>query len=262
LPAGLYSSNGVNITLKESKEVPVINQSIMSCMTVLGFFCWLTIIPSNAVACGWWGDGQIDDDDDVTLVDDEGNPVPDDDDSIYDPETQTRIGNRYESGKGVARNYKKAMNWYRKAAEKGFAGAQNNLAVMYEQGRGVPKDESEAAKWYRRAAEGNDAKAQHSLGIMYRDGRGVPRDLAKAAGWIHKSAEQGHHGAFRDMGEMYWKGSGVAQNSVLAYMWWRLGAVHGDKESERLLSMAAVKMTAGSIKEAEILAQERIEKDK
>jgi hypothetical protein len=41
-------------------------------------------------------------------------------------------------------------------------------------------------------------------------------------------------------------------------MWWRLGTVHGDKESERLLSMAAVKMTSGSIKEAETLAQERI----
>ena len=32
------------------------------------------------------------------------------------------------------------MRWYRKAAEQGDAGAQNNLGVMYFEGWGVPQD--------------------------------------------------------------------------------------------------------------------------
>ncbi len=245
----------------KSREEPVIKYSIASFLTLLVFFCWLTIAPSNAAACGWWGDGQIDDDDPI-MVDSEGTPVSDDEGVNSDLETQTIIGNLYKTGDGVPTDYKEAVYWYRKAAEHDFAGAQNNLAVMYEKGLGVKKDESEAVKWYLRAAEGQSAHAQHSLGIMYRDGRGISRDLAEAARWISSAAEQGHLGAFRDIAEMHWKGSGVPQNNVKAYMWWKIGTMRGDKESERLLGMADLKMTSGNIKEAEILAQKWIQKDK
>jgi len=235
---------------------------VAACLTVFGVLCLLINNPTRAEACGWWGDGESADSDDAILVDSEEKPIPDDEESIVDPKIQTRLGNSYKTGTGVSRNYKKAVYWYRKAAEQGFAVAQNNLAVMYEEGLGVQKDESEAAKWYRRAAEQNDPKAQHSLGIMYRDGQGVPRDPGRAAKWIREAVEQGHPGAFKDMGEMYWKGSGVSQNNVRACMWWKLGAMHGDKESERLLRMAAWKMDSDSVTEAEKLAEEWMQKHK
>ena len=73
------------------------------------------------------------------------------------PNGQTRLGWMYLDGKGVAQDYKEAVNWYRKAAEQGNARAQNNLGLLYEKGRGVPQDYAEAMKWYRKAAEqGND----------------------------------------------------------------------------------------------------------
>ena len=97
---------------------------------------------------------------------------------------------------------------------------------------------------------------------MYRDGRGVARDPGQAAQWVRKAAEQGHPGAFRDMGELYWKGSGVSQNNVLACMWWKLGVLHGNKESGRLLSMASEKMESGLVIEAEQMAREWIQKNK
>lgn len=229
---------------------------ISTCLVVIGLTCLLVNFPSQGEACGWWGDAEHDNSDEGDWPETEGTPIPDEKDSPVDPESQTKIGNRYREGKGVAKNYTKAMYWYRQAAEQGFAGAQNNLAFMYEQGLGVPRDESEAAKWYRRAAVQKDAYAQHSLGRMYRDGRGVPQDLTEAAIWIRKAAEQGHHTAFRDMGEMYWKGLGLSQNNVLAYMWWKLGALHGDRESDRLRSMAAAEMTSRIVSEAEKLANE------
>jgi TPR repeat protein len=206
-------------------------------------------------ACGWWGDGESDDDDDVTWLGADGKPLPEDELSIDDPETQTMLGNRFRKGDGVTRDYAKAVYWYRKAAKQGFVGAQNNLAVMYEQGLGVSKNKPEAANWFRKAAEQKDAYAQHSLGIMYRDGEGVHQNFAEAAKWISKAAEQSHHGAFRDMGEIYWKGSGLPQNEVLADMWWRIAAIHGDEEGDRLRRMAAAKMMPGRIAEAEEMAQ-------
>jgi TPR repeat protein len=227
------------------------------------FICWLITFPSNGEACGWWGDAESDDnDDDVIWIDPAGDKIRDEEVSTDDPKIQTEIGNRYKTGEGAVKNYEEAVIWYRKAAEQGFAGAQNNLAVMYEKGLGVPKDESEALKWYRKAAEKQDAHAQHSLGVMYRDGRGIPKDFEEAVTWIRKAAEQGHYGAFRDMGEMYWKGLGVSRNDVLACMWWKLAVMYGDEESERLLSKVTAKMPSSSVIKSEKLAKEWIQKNK
>jgi TPR repeat protein len=241
------------------KKITDMNLKVGICLAHATFLCGVIIFPLKAEACGWWGDGKHDDDESV-LVDTEDSPALDEDDLIIDPAAQTAIGNRYRKGKGADRDYMKALHWYRKAADQGFVGAQNNLAVMYEQGLGVPKNKSEAAKWYRKAAEQYNAYAQHSIGRMYRDGEGVPRNHEEAAKWIGRAAEQGHDGAFRDMGEIYWKGLGVSQNNMRAYMWWRLGALHGDTESERLLGIAAAKMNSSRVAEAEKLAQKWMQK--
>lgn len=74
----------------------------------------------------------------------------------------------YRKGRCVPQNDKKAVSWYKKAAEQGNALAQNNLGDMYLAGRGVPKDETEAVTWYKKAAEqGNEdaKKALEKLGI-------------------------------------------------------------------------------------------------
>jgi len=234
------------------------NLKVVICLAYVAFFCWLIIFPLKANACGWFGESQYDDD--SVSEETELSPVLEKDDKIIDPASQTKTGNLFRKGDGVEKDYVKAVYWYRRAANQGFAGAQNNLAVMYEQGLGVPKNKSEAAKWYRKAAEQHNAYAQHSIGIMYRDGEGVSQNLEEAAKWISKAAEQSHNGAFRDMGEMYWKGLGVSQNNILAYMWWKLGVLHGDKESERLLDIVAAKMKSSHVDEAQKLAQEWMQK--
>ena len=94
-----------------------------------------------------------------------------------------------------AKQYADAVSWYRKAADLGHAGAQNNLGVCYDRGEGVAADEIEAVKWYRKAAEQGDAIAQCNLGNSYRYGWGVAVDLAEAKKWYHKAADQGHENA-------------------------------------------------------------------
>jgi len=54
----------------------------------------------------------------------------------------------YENGWAIKQNYVEAARWYRKAAERGYGGAQNHLALMYAQAWGVPKDLVEAEKWF------------------------------------------------------------------------------------------------------------------
>ena len=111
----------------------------------------------------------------------------------------------YRNGEGVVRDPKKAAEWYRKAAEQGYADAQNNLGLLYAGGTGVVKDEAKAAEWYRKAAEQGNAAAQNNLGLLYVDGRGVAKDEAKAVEWYRKAAKQGHEAAQYNLSLIEWQ---------------------------------------------------------
>ena len=56
-----------------------------------------------------------------------------------------------------------------------LAPAQSNLGVMYENGRGVEKDPAQAVQWYRKAAEQGYALGQDQLGYMYSAGRALSK---------------------------------------------------------------------------------------
>ena len=53
----------------------------------------------------------------------------------------------------MPQDYAQAAEWYRKAADQGFAGAQVNLGLLYANGQGVARDYAEALKWFRSAAD-------------------------------------------------------------------------------------------------------------
>jgi TPR repeat protein len=78
----------------------------------------------------------------------------------------------YQSGRGVARDFKNAMQYYRQAAEQDLSKALFRLGQMYYRGLGVPQDRSEAMKWYQKAAQHGHAKAQEQLRLMQADTSG------------------------------------------------------------------------------------------
>ena len=82
-----------------------------------------------------------------------------------------KAGSIYLQGLGVAQDYAEAVTWYRKAAEQGYAAAQNNLGSMYLNGRGVGQDDAEAVSWFRKAAEQGYGPAQGYLWILGATGR-------------------------------------------------------------------------------------------
>jgi uncharacterized protein len=78
----------------------------------------------------------------------------------------------------------------RAQAEKGDAGAQNNLGYRYHVGQGMIQDYAEASRWYRKAAEQGDAVAQSNLGIIYGQGQGRPPDYVEAHMWFNLAASR------------------------------------------------------------------------
>jgi len=146
-----------------------------------------------------------------------------------DGTAEYNLGEKYYRGKGVPKDYTKAAEWYRKAAEIGNPNAQYKLGRMYQGfgGKGFPTDIAEAFKWYRKAAEQGYVDAQVWLGSMYYDGIGVPQDYAEAAKWCRKGAEQGDANAQLYLGSMYEYGHGVSQDYIVAAEWYRKAAEQG-----------------------------------
>lgn len=62
------------------------------------------------------------------------------------------------------------------------------LGQLYEDGQGVPRDYAEALKWYGMAADQGDIWAQLAIGRFYENGYGVCQDDRKACFWFSLAA--------------------------------------------------------------------------
>jgi uncharacterized protein len=106
-------------------------------------------------------------------------------------DAQYEMGEIYRAGRSVAVDFKKAADWYMKAADKKFAPAQNSLGLLYLDGKGVARDLKEAARYFELAAVQGDGWGLNNLGGMYEMGWGVPKDKSKAAGYYKQALEKG-----------------------------------------------------------------------
>src|SRR5262249_22888716 len=75
---------------------------------------------------------------------------------------------------------REARAWFEKAARRGYAPAQVNLAVLYLNGWGTPQNYGAALNWLNTAAKQGHPRAYANLGVLYMDGWGVRRDYAEA----------------------------------------------------------------------------------
>lgn len=103
----------------------------------------------------------------------------------------------FYKGIGVDKDFKKAVQWFKRAAKKGHSGAQYNLGIMSYLGQGVPQDYAQAAFWFQKAGENDHAAAQYNLGFLYYEGKGVVKDDLQAFMWIDRSANLGDEKAVR-----------------------------------------------------------------
>jgi uncharacterized protein len=54
----------------------------------------------------------------------------------------------------------------------------------------VPQDKATAIQWYRKAAQRGSALAQYQLGRHLCEGDGVPIDRTEGLSWLRKAAQQ------------------------------------------------------------------------
>ena len=92
-------------------------------------------------------------------------------------------------GKGVPKDYKKALDFFQKAAEQSWVDGQLHLGNMYYNGWGVRKDFKMAIKYFNLASQSGHVLAFHNLADMHATGTGMLRcrPLLRTCYCFHRS---------------------------------------------------------------------------
>jgi TPR repeat protein len=114
-----------------------------------------------------------------------------------------QLGMAYHDGIGTLRDQVAAVEYFRRAAERGHAQAQCHLGLVYDLGHGVARNKVEGLEWERKAAEQGYAPAVWRLADRYAWGKGVPRSRFQAEAWYRKAAEKGHAPSQFELAKMY-----------------------------------------------------------
>jgi TPR repeat protein len=151
---------------------------------------------------------------------------------------QFDFGIKYAYGDGVLQNNDEAIKWIRKAAEQGYAKAQNCLGTFYYWGDRVAQDVNECIKWFRKAAKQNYEPSQIWLENIYADGWGAPEDFSEKIRWYREAAAEGFVTAQRRLGNFYSNGEGenIPKDYWEAIKWFIMAAENGDMESQVVLT--------------------------
>jgi len=80
-------------------------------------------------------------------------------------------------------NFRDAATWYRKAADRGFAPAMNNLGDLAASGLLGKQNMPEALAWYLAAARAGNPVGAMNVALVYHTGQGVSPDEAQAQQW-------------------------------------------------------------------------------
>lgn len=126
------------------------------------------------------------------------------------------LGMCYEQGVGLNPSILEAWSWYKKAADKGYAPAMNSLGAICEKKHAV----AEAMTWYRKAADRGLLVAQFNLGTILMN----QQKYEDAMRYLQKAAEQGFAAAQCNLGLLYERGLGTVQNYSKAFGWYQKAA--------------------------------------
>lgn len=148
------------------------------------------------------------------------------------------LGKLYETGSGVRKNSKKALELIDHAAGCGYPEAQYYLGYLCENGvGGVKQDYQLALHWYQKAAEKNHTFAHFLLAQLYEKGRGIEKDLKLTYFHYLCAAENGHGEAMMRIARAYHYGNeAVFQNIGAAISWYSKSAIEvGNLEAAMVL---------------------------
>lgn len=147
-----------------------------------------------------------------------------------DTDAQFRVGAAYDFGKGAPRDGNEAMKWYRMAAEKGNAEAQNSVGS----GLQAEKRYAEALPWYEKASAQGHALATNNLAYLYDLGLGVKQDRRKGFELYSRAADLGWAEAMWNIANMYGAGQLGEKDMVAACTWSKRANKYAAPEERQL----------------------------
>lgn len=145
-------------------------------------------------------------------------------------EVEHAFGFMYQNGKGVPKNYSKAVEHYQKAIKiNNYPISLNNLSILYDNGQGVSRDVDKSVELLTASAKGGYANAQFILGKIYYVGQKVSEDYGKAYYWLQQAYHSGDARAPYTIGFMYEQGHGVEADDKKALYWYNEAAKRGNE---------------------------------
>lgn len=132
-------------------------------------------------------------------------------------------------------------------------------AMRYYEGKGVPRDYEKAVRLFFDSAQKDHAHAADAkfyLGKMCLEGKGVekmkPEEIERMGEFsLKNAANKDHVGAQLYLGEIYSKGGVVERNVVEAYEWYKMAAAQGNEEAIKKLDELEKEMTLEEVAEAQ-----------
>jgi uncharacterized protein len=142
-----------------------------------------------------------------------------------DAEAELRVAETYSDGcrdrRGkavVLVSPRKAVEWYRRSAQRGSPVAQGALGYLLSEGIGAKKDPSEAIRWMKRAflnlGSSSDA---NNIAITYRQ----TGNFRQAVRWFRIAVAAGDDGDLVQLGIHFYWGKGVRIDRVKAVAYFR-----------------------------------------
>ncbi|MBL0942123.1 MAG: SEL1-like repeat protein, partial [Alphaproteobacteria bacterium] len=144
------------------------------------------------------------------------------------------LGKLYaQGGRGIPQDNRKAIEFYKKAANQGFARALYVLGLCYHHGYlGTFPNPVQAFNYYKLAADQSHKKAYVNVGFCYSTGTGITQDHNQAFFWFKRAADQGIAAGQCNVGLCYELGNGVEKDITQAFHFYNLAAGQGDKTAQ------------------------------
>ena len=159
------------------------------------------------------------------------------------PQAQYMVARICEEGKGgLIKDYRQALDWYRKAADQNYAPACYRVAWYYDRGRAVREDPVEAFRWYQKAAYAGSPRAANHLANAYMEGRGVRTDREAAFSWYQTSAQAGNAAAMYNLSVCLRDGEGTNADLAGALVWARRAMENGSSKAPSMIDTVMKKI--------------------
>ncbi len=135
---------------------------------------------------------------------------------LSDGKADYRMAMNYYSGtNGYRKDYAKAVEYFKKAEQKGCYDGDLFYGFCLVNGKGTFKDIDEGARRFARAASTGDAQSLYYYGACFEEGKGVNINIVTAKAYFSEAAKKGDQNAIKKLRDSY----GVTDYSSYSIDW-------------------------------------------